>query len=306
MRAAHRAMLLAAAVGAELRNHGCPNLRFLNHTGRSLACVRLHSTQQRLGRAKRCLLDGVAALARSRRRSSMLQVGAHLAFGNANDPFKRLALDVINHTVLVEPQPGVYRDLAALVAAHADPAHRVAVVNRAVSDRDGVVTFHTINDTVIDPATGCYRRGFEPPGDEACPAWFTSQIASLSLKNILKHKRWIPNLEALVVDVEVRASTVRTLLDEHDLRDDLVVLSVDAEGHDEIIVRSVDLSKITPYFIVFEHMHIMYSAAGALGHVLESGYDCLMVPENYFCVRDRALFAACCPARWHRIKKANT
>ena len=139
MRAAHRAMLLAAAVGAELRNHGCPDLRFLNHTGRSLNCVRLHSTQQRLHRAKRCLLDGVAALARSRRRSSRLQVGAHLAFGNANDPFKRLALDVINHTVLVEPQPGVYRDLAALVAAPADPAHRIAVVNRAVSARDGGV-----------------------------------------------------------------------------------------------------------------------------------------------------------------------
>ena len=207
MRAAHRAVLVAAAVGAELRNHGCPNLRFLNHTGLNVTCVRL----ARPHRAKRCLLDGVAALARSRRSSSMLQVGAHLAFGNANDPFKRLALDVINHTVLVEPQPGVYRDLAALVAAHADPAHRIAVVNRAVSDRDGVVTFHTINDTLIDPATGCYRRGFEPPpGGKACPASFTSQIASLSLKNILKHKHWIPNLEALVVDVEVRASTVRT------------------------------------------------------------------------------------------------
>ena len=297
MRAAHRAVLVAAAVGVELRNHGCPNLRFLNHTGLNVTCVRL----ARPHRAKRCLLDGVAALARSRRSSSMLQVGAHLAFGNANDPFKRLALDVINHTVLVEPQPGVYRDLAALVAAHADPAHRIAVVNRAVSDRDGVVTFHTINDTLIDPATGCYRRGFgPPPGGKTCPASFTSQIASLSLKNILKHKHWIPNLEALVVDVEVRASTVRTLLDEHDLRDDLVVLSVDAEGHDQIIVRSVDLSKITPYFIVFEHMHIMHSASGALRHVMESGYDCLMETENYFCVRDRALFAACCPAGWHR------
>ena len=94
---------------------------------------------------------------------------------------------------------------------------------------------------VAAAVTGCYRRGFEPPpGGKACPASFTSQIASLSLKNILKHKHWIPNLEALVVDVEVRASTVRTLLDEHDLRDDLVVLSVDAEGHDQIIVRSVD------------------------------------------------------------------
>ena len=81
---------------------------------------------------------------------------------------------------------------------------------------------------------------------------------------------------------------MRTLLDEHDLRDDLVVLSVDAEGHDQIIVRSVDLSKITPYFIVFEHMHIMHSASGALRHVMESGYDCLMETENYFCVRDRA------------------
>ena len=96
MRAAHRAVLVAAAVGVELRNHGCPNLRFLNHTGLNVTCVRL----ARPHRAKRCLLDGVAALARSRRRSSMLQVGAHLAFGNANDPFKRLALDVINHTVL--------------------------------------------------------------------------------------------------------------------------------------------------------------------------------------------------------------
>ena len=61
MRAAHRAVLVAAAVGAELRNHGCPNLRFLKHTGLNVTCVRL----ARPHRAKRCLLDGVAALARA-------------------------------------------------------------------------------------------------------------------------------------------------------------------------------------------------------------------------------------------------
>ena len=159
MRAAHRAVLVAAAVGAELRNHGCPNLRFLKHTGLNVTCVRL----ARPHRAKRCLLDGVAALARSWRSSSMLQVGAHLAFGNANDPFKRLALDVINHTVLVEPQPGVYRDLAALVAAHADPAHPVAVVNRAVSDRD-LAQYSSFSTTLHQQRSSIGNTTFSFPG----------------------------------------------------------------------------------------------------------------------------------------------
>lgn len=296
MRAALKVLLLTS-VGAELLNLRCPPLKAVNHTGRNVTCVRFERSQRkRIEKAKRCLLNGVATHARTRRRSAMLQVGAHLAFSNPNDPFKRLALDVINRTVLVEPQPGVFRTLSDLVKAHSNPAHEVTVVNRAVSYRDEVVTFHTINDTLIDPATGCYRAAFRPPRHQKrCPAFFTSQIASLSLDNVMKHKRWIPNLEQLIVDVQVQASTVSTLLEEHGLRDDLVVLSVDAEGHDEIIIRSVDFSKIRPYFIVFEHIHVTQHAAKALGRVLEGGYDCLMETENHFCVRDRALYDTCLP-----------
>ena len=57
----------------------------------------------------------------------------------------------------------------------------------------------------------------------------------------------------------------------------------------------MDFSKIRPYFIVFEHIHVTQHAAKALGRVLEGGYDCLMETENHFCVRDRALYDTCLP-----------
>ena len=68
-----------------------------------------------------------------------------------------------------------------------------------------VAVAHTINDTLIDPATGCHRRGFDRPrGRHKCPASFASGIAAVAKGPNIQAQALDSNLEALVVDVEVR------------------------------------------------------------------------------------------------------
>jgi len=81
-----------------------------------------------------CLLSGVKDEAdRAKGPSAMVQIGAHLGFVNDNDPFKHFSHNVLNET-MVEPQPHIYKQLAATVAKATLPGHRI-VARRAIPPR---------------------------------------------------------------------------------------------------------------------------------------------------------------------------
>ncbi len=262
-----------------------------------------------------CLLNLVAERARAARAAgaapAMVQVGAHLAWLNANDPFGELARAASLRTVLVEPQPHVAARLEAEVRARAAAA-AVTVRNCAVCDaaRGGSnVTFYAISPDV-DPLTGAYaprraRRHRDATGAAARgggdnwregPNW-TSQLASMSREHILKHRRWIPNVEEYIVEMQVPCLTVDALLRAEAIAPERVlVLSVDAEGYDAEIVRSVDFTRVRPFLLVWEFQHLVANTGekqgtanwgvvkGVEDHIAKFGYECWrVIPENMFC-----------------------
>ena len=68
---------------------------------------------------------------------AMVQIGAHLAWQNPNDPFGNLARTARLRTVLVEPQPHIARRLGASVRAAASDGDAVGVRLRGVAGNDG-------------------------------------------------------------------------------------------------------------------------------------------------------------------------
>jgi hypothetical protein len=117
----------------------------------------------------------------------------------------------------------------------------------------------------------------------------------MSRAHILKHKRWIPNIEDYIVEIQVPCFSVAELLEQQQVKPrDVLVLSIDAEGYDDVILGSVDFETTRPFLVVFEFQHLVdHKLEGEHAwdavHALESrlsqfGYRCwLAPPENFFC-----------------------
>ena len=256
----------------------------------------------KLPSAVECLLELVQHVASANAgRGVMVQIGAHLAWMNINDPFKQLAARAQLRTVLVEPQPNVFAQLKASVVLGSAADHRV--INAAVcpASRGGAnVTFYSISPEV-NPLDGTLRGHVAGGKRRKSGASYTSQIASMSLDHVLKHKRWIPNLEDYIVEIQVPCLSVSELLQTAQVHpSDVLVLSVDAEGYDDTILLSVDFETMRPFLIVFEFMHLAIrqqeNATKMTNpeiwarlyvverHLLKFGYTCWKAPpENFFC-----------------------
>ena len=247
------------------------------------------------------------------RTPAMVQIGAHLAWQNPNDPFGNLARTARLRTVLVEPQPHIASRLDASVRASAGGADggAVSVRNCAVcAGNDGNVTFYAITPRV-DPMTGQLSGSSPDAPQPKRVAHFTSQLASMSREHILKHSKMLgPNAEELIVELQVPCLQVASLLRAEAVApDDVLVLSVDAEGFDAEIVMSVDFNSTRPFLLVWEFQHVVEGlttshlcencpdgntkegkkARWAIVHNVERhlasfGYFCWRVPpENMYC-----------------------
>lgn len=240
---------------------------------------------------KSCILAHAKTLALRASNPAMIQIGVHLSFANNNDPFREVILDgTMAHTVMVEPQPHIAKKLHELILEHA-PGRKVDILNRAVGDSDGEVVFYTI-DAQVDPLTGCV-----PGSKKRRCSWMTTQVASMSKEHILKHARWVPDIEDYIVETKVRLSTVSTIVREMGISadKDLIILSVDAEGFDAQIISSIDFDQVRPWLVIFEYQHLKGTSAlkSAEEYLMSFGYTCFRDVENFWCIggrRDHPLF----------------
>jgi hypothetical protein len=92
--------------------------------------------------------------------------------------------------------------------------------------------------------------------DPNLPEWY-DQIGSFALDNVLHpyHVEQVPNLAERVVQAEVRCVTFERLWAEHGLPR-LDLLHIDAEGYDDEILAQVDLVRLRPLLILYEHQHL--------------------------------------------------
>lgn len=82
------------------------------------------------------------------------------------------------------------------------------------------------------------------------------EVASLSREHILKHAYCNPNLtESGIVEEKVPCLTVAQLLDRHQISV-VDLLFIDAEGFDDVLIKSIDLNNYNIKNIVYENLHI--------------------------------------------------
>lgn len=62
-------------------------------------------------------------------------------------------------------------------------------------------------------------------------------------------------LEAYTVEIKVHAKTLNEVIEAYNFQD-LDVLHVDAEGYDIEVMKSIDLEKYAPKYIIVEHKYL--------------------------------------------------
>lgn len=217
--------------------------------------------------------------AATKRSPALVQVGAHLAWLNPNDPFKSFSSEGFT-TILVEPQPRIYERLAKA----AEGVDSVKVLNNAVCNTTTQIKFYAVK-----PDEG------EAHVEDSRGSNMASQVASLSREHVLKHKKWVKDIEDRIIEIDVQCETVETILKREGLltddgHSDVFILSVDAEGFDADILMSVDWVKVRPRLVLYEHIHLMATPEGRIkaGNVeftlMSHGYTCFKEKENMWCV----------------------
>ena len=238
--------------------------------------------------------------------AALLQVGAHLAWLNDNDQLGLLKHEKSSFreagavALLVEPQPHVFRQLAAAVKAHAP---HVRAVHAAACARDSGmnVTFYALSKS-IDPRTGFLHDAHSGLSVQL-PAW-ASQVASLSRQAVLRSlpggEQHRAMLSRYIQPVRVRCDSIATTLSRQGLLAgrSLRVLAIDAEGHDSELVLSLGhalgdggtkgtlLSGLS--LVLFEHKHSQPEPlCNALRMLDRAGFSCECDLTNVRCVRTR-------------------
>lgn len=189
-------------------------------------------------------------------KGSLIQIGAN--DGVTSDPVIRIIQDFKIPSLLIEPQPEMFKRLKATYAN----IPYVKFENCAVDKVDGVKDFFYVQPDV---------KGY--------PAWATG-IASFDKNTLLKHRRVLPDLANNLKKTEVPTFTFDNLLKKHGI-EKVLLLQIDAEGYDYELLKSINLSGTIPKLIHYEHKHLSFTDQNACRKMLsEKGYAFLSDIEN--------------------------
>lgn len=183
---------------------------------------------------------------------SFVQVGAF--DGLAGDPIRPLVLTQPGwRGVLVEPQPDAFEMLRRNYAA---AASRLRFLDAAVAADTGTRAFYAV--------------ARDDPRNVGLPDW-AYELASLDVEHIRKHFPESPVVERFVrtmVFPEVAESLPGGIVD---------LLVIDAEGHEQVILETVDFDRHRIRFLVYEHKHLAPEGRAALAERLR-GLDFTLKP----------------------------
>lgn len=161
---------------------------------------------------------------------TILQIGAY--DGRSGDPVHDFLTRHSVRSVLVEPQPTAFERLALTYKQ----CPHVTLVNAAIAPEDGEMLFYAVRPT------------------SSGPDWMF-QLASFNKTVLLKHKKYLPDLEAMIQTTTVNCLSPRSLLRSQGITR-LDVLIVDAEGHDAELIRAFQRIDVRPTVLFFEHKHL--------------------------------------------------
>jgi len=185
-----------------------------------------------------------------------VQIGAN--DGVTGDPIRHLILKHRLPGILVEPQPAAFR---RLVENYSEQP-QLRFENMAIGCHNGIMTMYT-------PAAHLQK----------------DYLASFDRNTVAKH---LHNKEAILT-LEVETCTVDSLLAKHRV-EHVDLLQVDTEGFDCSIVEMVDLKKLRPSIIAFEHIHVTTNAYNACIERLQN-HEYQVLPRGFdtICIKSELL-----------------
>lgn len=164
-------------------------------------------------------------------RDSFIQIGS--SDGKSFDPIHDFIIEKDLKGIFVEPVKKQFNELKNTYKNKGG----VFFENSAVSDKSGNFEFYHLKEIKDNP-----------------PMWY-KHISSFDKDLIILYGCKLPEIEKYIVSEEVNCLTFEDLIKKYEIRD-LALLHIDAEGHDFKIINSIDLSKIRPKVIFFEHQTI--------------------------------------------------
>lgn len=194
---------------------------------------------------------------------NILQVGAN--DGYINDPLFRFARKFPSRTrmILVEPQ----KYLTAILEKNYHFHQAKEILNVAVGCR-GPLTLYAIKEVAWQDLSVPYADGW--PAYRA-PTGVTSTDIDHVMRWLSKHYRGRLPFNDIIESFTVDAVNLDTLLSQSTLFKRMDVLQIDAEGYDDQVIYSSNISKTRPFIINFEIMHL---SADRLNHLKEFLWKC--------------------------------
>lgn len=170
--------------------------------------------------------------------------------------------------ILVEPVPEIFSQLVSNYSSYSDD---LIFENVAIGDRDSVQKFYKVSDSFIS----------DKP-------WI-NQLGSFNKEVILRHRKKIKGIEKHIKVIDVQSMTFSSLYARHkNLMENIDVVHIDAEGYDYKILSQMDLKKMRPSIIIYEHIHLNKWVLRKLNkRLIGYSYDLYWDDKDTFCVRKK-------------------
>jgi len=209
------------------------------------------------------LAEAVAEFGRAHPEASFVQVGSN--DGERLDPLHEQIRHRRWRGVMVEPVPYVFERLRANYGAN----DRVVLENVAIADADGQRTLYCLPE--------------RPPG-EGLPEWYDA-LGSFHREVIARHAHAIPDIEERIIAIEVPCVTFDTLCARNGITE-LDLVHVDTEGYDFEVIKLIDLERVRPKAVLYEHYHFDPATRRACGkHLADHGYEEIANGMDAFALR---------------------
>lgn len=162
------------------------------------------------------------------RQISFVQIGAHS--GQVTDPLYQYIRLSEWKGILVEPQVDLFKKLHRKF----DQNSNITLENVAISDKNGEKPFYFLKSK---------------SKSKSLPKW-TDQLSSFHKEVPFGVLNQLPY--ARIDTISIKCMTLKSLFEKHNVQQ-LDLLMVDTEGHDYIVLQSLDFKKYCPKMILFEH-----------------------------------------------------
>jgi FkbM family methyltransferase len=215
--------------------------------------------------------------------ATFVQIGSN--DGDKHDPLRRTLLRRHWTGVMVEPVPYVF----ARLQRNYGSVPGIALENAAITATANVssLPFHYVAEA---------HQG------EGLPDWY-DELGSFRKEVVMSHADRVPGLAQRLVTTEVPCITLEALCRRHGLGTvDLV--HMDTEGYDGELIAAMDLSRLRPILLIYEHKHLPEPQRSATRTRLQrEGYTLFEEGADTWCadLRERSAGHRMFLRAWRRI-----